>query len=490
MQLQVNKGRWPDDLSGGVLAPAGYATRRLRLHTLIQLRWLAVAGQTVAVLVVGLFMRFELPMEACFAVIALSAALNLFLKLRFPPTLRLKHGWATLLLAYDILQVGALLYLTGGLENPFCFLILVPVIVSASTLEPRHTIILGAVALAVSTTLALPVHFPLPGWETPTFAHFDLPEIYIWGIWTALACALVFMGIYAFRVAEEARQLADALTATELVLAREQHLTAIDGLAAAAAHELGTPLATIALVATELERALPPDGPLSPDIALLKSQAQRCREILGKLTSLSLEADWHHARHPLSALLEEVVEPHRALGFNIRVDLLPGPGPEPSAVRNPAILYGLGNLVENAVDFAESLVSVSARWTDATVTITIMDDGPGFADEIIDHIGEPYVTTRRTEDGEEGGSAGGLGLGFFIAKTLLERTGGRLELSNRSPPQTGAIIRIHWPREALANPAEAVRHQERSGSSISWRTPRKPLFGRHHGRGRFERLAG
>jgi two-component system sensor histidine kinase RegB len=488
MQLQPSIPRFPEAMPGSVLAPTGFATRRLKLHTLIQLRWLAVTGQTIAVLVVALFMRFDLPVASCFAIILLSAGLNLFLKVQYPATLRLKHGWATLLLAYDIVQVGALLFLTGGLENPFCFLILVPVIVSATTLEPRHTVILGAVALAVTSALALPVHFPLPWWTT--FEPFNLPPFYVAGIWTALACALLFMGFYAFRVAEESRQLSDALAATELVLAREQHLTAIDGLAAAAAHELGTPLATIALVSTEIERALPPDSPLASDVALLKSQAQRCREILGKLTSLSLEADWRDARHPLSALLEEVVEPHRALGFNIRVELLPGPGPEPTAARNPAILYGLGNLVENAVDFAENLVEVSARWTDEMVTITVMDDGPGFADEIIDHIGEPYVTTRRTaEEGTEE-SAGGLGLGFFIAKTLIERTGGELELSNRSPPQSGAIIRIRWPRGALANPAEAVRDQELSGSAISWRSPRKPLFGRHHGRGRFARLTG
>ncbi len=488
MQLQPTKSRWPDIEGGTVLAPTGFATRRLKLHTLIQLRWLAVTGQTIAVLVVAVFMHFDLPIALCLLVIALSAALNVFLKVRYPATLRLRHSGATLLLAYDIVQVGTLLFLTGGLENPFCFLILVPVIVSATTLEPRHTLILGTVALLVTSLLALPVHFPLP-W-LPTFGPFNLPPFYVGGIWTALGCALVFMGFYAFRVSEESRQLAEALTATELVLAREQHLTAIDGLAAAAAHELGTPLATIALVANEIQRALPDDSPLGSDVALLKSQAQRCREILGKLTSLSLHADWHDARHPLSALLEEVVEPHRNLGFNVRVNLIPGPGGEPNAARNPAILYGLGNLVENAVDFAENLVEISARWTDETVTITVMDDGPGFADEIIDHIGEPYVTTRRTAEGGTEESAGGLGLGFFIAKTLLERTGGELELSNRSPPQSGAIIRIRWPRGALANPAEAVRDAERSGSAISWRSPRKPLFGRQHGRGRFARLTG
>ncbi len=430
---------------------ADFAARRLKLDTLVRLRWLAVAGQTITVLIVAYMLRFPLPIGLCFGLIALSAWLNLFLKIRYPSSLRLHGGTAILLLAYDVVQLGGLLYLTGGLQNPFAILMLVPVMVSATTLAPRLTITLGALVLALVSLLAF-VHMPLP-WHAGE--RLELPLLYVGGVWMALASAVVFMGVYAFRVAEEARQLADALTATELVLAREQHLSALDGLAAAAAHELGTPLATIALVAKELQHTLAAGSPLAEAIALLRSQTQRCRDILGKLTSLSEGGDQLLDRVPLSLLIEEVVAPHREVGIPIEVALSGEGGAEPVGRRNPAIHYGLGNLVENAVDFAEEKVTVEAVWSADALTLTIMDDGPGFAPEVIDHIGEPYVTTRAPSSGDA--EAGGLGLGFFIAKTLLERNGGTLTLSNRTPPAHGAVVRIVWPRAAMDDAAKTGR---------------------------------
>ena len=418
---------------------------------------------------------YPLPIGWCFALVALSAWLNLFLKVRFPASLRLRHTPAALLLGYDVLQLAGLLYLTGGLENPFSILLLVPVMVSATTLSPKHTIVLGLLVILLSSGLVLD-HFPLP-W--PPGERLDYPITYLVGAWIALVCALTFMGIYAFRVAEEARQLSDALSATELVLAREQHLSALDGLAAAAAHELGTPLATIALVAKELEREIPPGSPHGEDIALLRSQVQRCREILGRLTSLSSETDWRLARQPVSVLLAELTEPYVAGGVAVRVTIERGAGPEPVGRRNPAILYGLGNLIENAVDFARSSVDVTAAWTAGLVTITIADDGPGFSADIIGHIGEPYVTTRSPPGSEDkpDHETGGLGLGFFIAKTLLERTGARLELSNHSPPHQGAIVRIRWPRaayEASSESAGATAESVDSGPP-PWRSVPKTI---------------
>ncbi|MCX5513522.1 two-component sensor histidine kinase [Kaistia algarum] len=418
---------------------------RLKLDTLVRLRWMAVAGQTVAVVLVSFWFGFAMPIGLCLAAIALSAWLNLFLKVRYPSSLRLRGQTAVLLLAYDLLQLSALLYLTGGLQNPFSILILVPVMVSATALSPHLTVSLGCLAIAAVSVLAL-WHLPLP-WHAAE--PIVLPMLYISGVWMALVSAVLFMGVYAFRVAEESRQLADALAATELVLAREQHLSALDGLAAAAAHELGTPLATIALVSKELERELPKDSPYAEDVALLRSQSQRCRDILGKLTSLSTQTDKMLDRFPISHLLAEVTEPHQGAGVEIDVDLS-GSGPEPVGRRNPAVLYGVGNLLENAVDFANSKVEIVAKWDETSVSLVIADDGPGFAPDVIDHIGEPYVTTRsRNDDAGEDHEAGGLGLGFFIAKTLLERSQARVELSNRAAPAHGAVVRILWPREAM-----------------------------------------
>ena len=418
--------------------------KRLRLETLTRLRWLAVAGQSAAVLGVHYGLGFRLPLLPCFSAIALSAGLNLALRLRYPASLRLQSHQATLLLAYDILQLAALLYLTGGLQNPFAFLFLVPVIVSATALPPRHTIGLGLLALLAATIIA-ELHRTLP-W-TPGY-RLEFPPTYVAGMWIALACTLAFMGVYAWRVAEEARQLSEALAASELVLAREQHLSALDGLAAAAAHELGTPLGTIALVAKELQRALPPGTPEGDDVALLMEQIGRCRSILGTLTSLSSQGDVIVGRMPLSQLIEEVVEPHRNFGVTIDVRRQ-GEGPEPIGTRNPAILYGLGNLVENAVDFARSGVTLSATWDRQTVSVVIQDDGPGFSAEIMDRIGEPYVTTRGRDRERPSGEHGGMGLGFFIAKTLLERTGANVAFGNRPAPETGAVVTVVWPRRAM-----------------------------------------
>jgi len=431
----------------------------LRLDTLVRLRWLAIIGQAATVLVVNVGLRFPLPLGFCFMLIALSAWLNIIIRIRYPANLRLGNVPAVALLAYDILQLGGLLYLTGGLDNPFSILLLVPVIISATTLAPQATVVLGLMVVGMASLLAI-VHWPLP-WHPDRVL--SIPLAYSAGTWVALVLSCVFSGIYTFRVAEEARQLAKALTATELVLAREQHLYALDGLAAAAAHQLGTPLATIALVVRELEHATAPGDPHSEDIALLKSQVKRCRDILAKLTSLPGEGDDHHlARLPLSHLLEEVAEPYRAFPTEIVIKPGVGGGAEPVGRRNPAIVHGLGNLVENAVDFARSRVEVASAWDAERVSVIISDDGPGFASGIIARIGEPYVTTRaRTGDGRADHEAGGLGLGFFIAKTLLERTGARVRLANREAPESGAVITVEWPRTRMdAELAEATAAAE------------------------------
>jgi two-component system, sensor histidine kinase RegB len=426
----------------------------IRLRTLVRLRWLAVIGQTVTVLFVSLGLGYSLPFGACLGVIALSGWLNVFLSLRWRSSQMLSSRAAGLLLAYDVVQLAALLYLTGGLDNPFAFLFLVPVTVSATSLSLRWTVGLGLMALAFSFLLSFN-HFPLP-WETA--GAFSLPATYLAGFWIAIACGTAFSAIYARRMAEEAQTMSAALSATEMVLAREQRLSALDGLAAAAAHELGTPLATIALVAKELKRELPGESPHSEDIDLLISQAARCREILSRLSNREQAEDSIYGQVKLSSLLEDLVAPLRGSDVTIEVDAGPDgvAAPEPVLLRNPGLAYGLANILENAIDFAEARVTVRARWTPAAVTLHVTDDGPGFNGFIFDRLGDPFVTTRPGYDGPSlGGEAAirdgheGMGLGLFIAKTLLERSGANVALANRTPPARGADVRLSWPRASL-----------------------------------------
>jgi two-component system, sensor histidine kinase RegB len=426
--------------------------RNVRLDTLVRLRWLAVLGQFGAVLVVHFGLEFEVPIWACLAVIALSALLNVALRIGFRETQWLEPDRAAWLLGFDIAELAALLYLTGGLENPFAYLLLGPVLISATALPPRMTLLIGTFAMVCATVLVF-VHYDLP-WDNED--PLQLPEIYMVGVWLSILLAIGYIGVYTWQIAEEARQLSDALAATELVLAREQHLSQLDGLAAAAAHELGTPLSTITVVVREIERALDPKSPHAEDVKLLREQAQRCREILAKITELPTGEPFD--RTPLSALIEEAVAPHRNFGIAIGVTLPPDRSDEPSGARNPAIRYGLGNLIENAVDFAHRRVEIFAQWTDDEVSIIISDDGPGIAPEIIDRLGAPYVTHRRPGPrGPEGDEDAmfGLGLGFFIAKTLLERSGAKLSLTNQAPPLHGATISVTWSRADFERPLVA-----------------------------------
>lgn len=423
--------------------------RNVRLDTLLRLRWLSIIGQTIAVLVVYYGLDFPLPIWACLAVIALSAWLNVALRVRFSLSQRLEPDRAGWLLAFDIAELAVLLFLTGGLENPFSFLFLAPVLLSATALPPRVTLMLGGFAIACATVLVF-VHYPLP-WDPDD--PLELPAIYMSGVWFSIVLAIGFISLYAWQLTEEGRQLAEALAATELVLAREQHLSQLDGLAAAAAHELGTPLATISVIATELTRAIAPDSPHADDVKLLREQAQRCRAIMAKLTELPSGEPFDHL--PLSALLEEVVAPHRNFGVSIDVALAQDPQP-PVGARNPAILYGLGNLLENAVDFAHERVEVTADWSGKDVAVTISDDGPGFAPEIMDRIGEPYVRSSRRRRLSAAGETTGLGLGFFIAKTLLERSGATLDFENREFPDRGAVVRVRWERSTFERPLGAA----------------------------------
>jgi two-component system sensor histidine kinase RegB len=418
----------------------GRRARRLRVDTLVRLRWLAVAGQSAAVLATFYGLGFPLPLGLCFLAIAASAWLNIGLRVRFPVSHRLEDTAALVLLSYDVLQLSSLLYLTGGLENPFAMLFLAPVMIAAVSLTSRATLLLGILIVLAASFLAF-FHLPLP-WQPNE--SLSLPILYLAGIWLAIVLGAAFIGIYAARVSEEARRLSDALAATELVLAREQHLTQLDGLAAAAAHELGTPLATITLVVKDLVKMLPGEGLIGEDVALLAQEVQRCRTILGKLASLGDEGAEMLDQMTVSHLVEEVVEPQRNFGVELDIDNA-GEGAEPICRRNPGILYGLGNLVENAMDFAKSRVRIEMRWTQDQVRITIEDNGPGFLPDVLIRLGEPYISTKGPERRSKS-EDGGLGLGLFIAKTLLERSGATVAMANVPQPGRGARVVVIWPR--------------------------------------------
>jgi two-component system sensor histidine kinase RegB len=429
---------------------------QLRLHTIVRLRWLGVLGQLAAIAVVALVLDFRLPVGWCLFLTACSAWLNVFLAVRFPARHRLSARLATLLLAYDIVQLGALLYFTGGIQNPFTMLLVVPVTVSAATLPPRHTTALAVLAALAAGVLTM-THYPLPWHQAEPLEH---PLLYNVGIFIAVIATMLFMALYARRLTRESKLMSAALTATELVLAREQKLHALDGLAAAAAHELGTPLSTIVLVTKEMQAGLPKDSLMAEDIELLRQQALRCREILQKLTKHPTEQDPLHGNISLQEMLEEAAAPYMNDGKPIHIFVHPASGTtetlqdQPLSARRPGVLYGIGNLVENAIDFAQRRVDLTGQWDQATVSVTLTDDGPGFAPEIIDSLGEPYVTSRPMGPRRTGGKAGGLGLGFFIAKTLLERSGARVTLENKQAPQKGAIVRLVWPRDAFVAGAQ------------------------------------
>src|SRR3954466_4450414 len=383
--------------------------RYVRLDTILRLRWLAALGQLAAIFVVAQGLDFDVPIIPCVAIVGLSTIANLVLQIAFNPMQRLEPVYAAALLALNIVELAALLFLTGGLQNPFSFLFLAPVLISATALPIRLTIALGMLAVACASALVF-FHLPLP-WDSDD--PLVLPPIYLFGVWLSIVVAIGVTSLYSFQVTEEARQLSDALAATELVLTREQLLTQLDGLAAAAAHELGTPLSTIFLISRELENTLRDGSPIAGDIKTLREQAQRCRDILAKITQLS-STGAPFDRMPLSTLTEEIVAPHRDFGVTIKVRIAVAGASEPVGTRNPAILYGVGNIVENAVDFARTTVELNAWWNNDTVEIVISDDGPGIAPDMLKRIGEPYLSRRRSAD-EANRDRAGLGLGIFIA---------------------------------------------------------------------------
>lgn len=429
-------------------AAGGSGEPRVRLRTLTLIRWMAVVGQAFTIILVHVSLGFELPLVPLLGAVLLSALINLALSLQSTATTRLTERYAALLLGYDTVQLTFLLALTGGLQNPFAVLLLVPVTISATILSLRTTVVLCLLVIAELTLLAaFPTELP---WRD---GGLMLPHLYIVAHWIALVLATALITGYAWRVADEARRMSDALAATHMALAREQQFSALGGLAAAAAHELGSPLATIAVTARELARAVPSDSPLAEDIAELVSQSQRCRTILASLGQRRQEQEHvPFTRVPLSHLLESLGHTYRRaeIELDIAVEGARAGGPaEPVVAPVPELTHGLANLIDNAIQFAERTVEITVVLAGERVAVRIEDDGPGFPPEILEELGEPYVSTRH--------GAGGLGLGVFIAQTLLARTGATLQFANR---RKGAQVIVTWDRARLAQFAvEGGQHE-------------------------------
>ncbi|HEY1710993.1 MAG TPA: ActS/PrrB/RegB family redox-sensitive histidine kinase [Rhizomicrobium sp.] len=438
-------------LWGAVRAPI--ARGRVRLRTLSNLRWLAVAGQAMALFIVYFGLGYKLPIVLCAGTIATSVALNVGLAIRYAPAHRLLNWEATIYLGFDILQLAVLLYLTGGILNPFALMFLAPVVIAAATLNLGNTLILAALAFVSVSVIAI-FHRPLPWEPGPAFT---LPELYVAGIWSSLVIGIGFTSVYAWRIASEAARMSAGLAATQLALSREHRLSSIGALATAAAHELGTPLGTIAVVSRELERALPEGSAEREDATLLREQAERCRAILTKLARPEDAVLRATECIPIGALLDDIAGQYRGEDVAIVVEIASQnrSEPQPKVWRAPELLHGFANIIENASDFAKTKVTIRASWSTSYLEISVQDDGPGFAPEIFERIGEPYITSRPGHyalGGTELAPGGldrheGMGLGFFIAKTLLEQLGGTMTARNLE--RGGAYITARWARGAI-----------------------------------------
>ena len=423
----------------------------VRLRTLVILRWFAIAGQMGAILVAYLY--FDIRFDIGLAVMTVGASVvgNLIFAVIYPGNKRLAEHEAMLMIVFDILQLGLLLYITGGLTNPFALLLLAPVSIAASVLRLASMTLLAALSILVISFLS-EFNLPLILSSGDTLI---LPDIFVFGFWIALVIGVVFLAAYARRVTNEMHLMNEALLATQLALSREQKLTDLGGVVAAAAHELGTPLATIKLVSGELLEELGDRPDLVEDVTLIRDQSDRCRDILRSMGRAGKE-DLHLRKAPVEAVVREAAEPHIDRGKSVIFEVAPAQDADPrqpEIFRRPEIVHGLRNLIQNAVDFAHQSVEVEVAWSDNNITIRIEDDGKGYPQSVFGRIGDPFVRSRRQgEDQRRRPGYEGMGLGLFIAKTLLERSGAKLSFANAAAmdgKDGGAVVMVSWPRDRI-----------------------------------------
>jgi len=403
-------------------------------NTLTILRYIAIFGQFIAINIVFYYLKLEFPINESFVIIFLGVLTNLFLQFKVKVN-QLKDTYASFFLLYDLIQLSILLYLTGGILNPFSFLLIIPAIVSSTFLSMGTTIILSVIT---SFMLFLLTHFylPLPGMDTITF---NVPNFYKFGIFISILIGLVFLSYFGIRFSGETKKRSEALYRLQEVIAKEYELESLGGQAAAAAHSLGTPLATISVVAKELKKEIGDDKEISKDIDLLISQSKRCSEILKKISRKQIQEDIFLSSIKLEDLLEEIIDSFKETSskkIELNVD---SDQNKINIQRSPEIIYGLRNFIGNAVKFSESKVKIDLKSDQKVIEIKINDDGPGIPEDIINKIGEPYIKSKSKELSFKSG----LGLGTFLGKTLLERQNAKL-LFNRNKELGGALVIISW----------------------------------------------
>lgn len=438
----LGAGGHRSDTPGAGAAQGRAPARRLSTRALVLLRAAYALGQIIVLLMAWRVLGWPLAPAPCFGLIGASVATNLITALSAGGRPEARPWEITALLAFDVAQTTVLLYLAGGVVNPFALLLIAPVTVAGGALPPRRA--LGVCVLAMIGSLSLAMEPPPPGAAVAAVA--DLRP-YRLAHSAALIVAMLFAGGYASWSSANGARRELALRVTESVLAREQRLSALGALSAAVAHELGTPLATMTIVATEMAREAP-EGPLRDDARLMVEQAKRCREILRRLAETPDQGDTVHERMSLLRFVSEIVEPY-ASAVDVRVEALVTGAPgvsAPDVRRRPEAMHAISAIVENAYDFAQSEILVSARFDAAHVSVEVRDDGPGFTPAILSRLGEPYVTSRPAAEGSRTGHIG-MGLGFFIAKTLLERSGAQVSCVN--DPRGGAVVTARWPRSEM-----------------------------------------
>lgn len=420
----------------------------VRLRTLLRVRWFAIVGQSAAILAAVQVYGLQIQTGYAVAVIGLAIIANLYFTAVYPKNKRLSETEAYFMLIIDIFQLTLLLYVTGGIVNPFAVLILAPVTIAATVLQLRNTLTIGVVAV---TLISLISRYSQPI-ATADGVVLTLPPLIQFGFWAALVIGIAFIAVYARQVTMEMHAMSEALLATQLALAREQKLTDLGGVVAAAAHELGTPLSTIKLISSELMEEFKEDTEHYEDLALIGNQTDRCRDILRSMGRAGKD-DLHMRHAPLETVVREAAEPHLNRGKDVIFHVAPAEDDaldQPSIPRRPEIVHGLRNLIQNAVDFAESTVQINVTWGHDMINVRIMDDGKGFPASVLPRIGDPFV--RRKKQANDRPGYEGMGLGMFIAKTLLERSGATLTFANtrtktQAHPLRGALISVRWPRD-------------------------------------------
>ena len=409
--------------------------------TLTILRYIAIIGQFIAINIVFFYLNLEFPIEASLIVIFIGLLTNLYLQLKVKAN-QLKDTYASLFLLYDLFQLAILLYLTGGIFNPFSILLIIPAIVSSTFLSMGTTIILGFITSLILFTLTH-YYLPLPGLSAE---NFNVPSFYKFGILISILIGLIFLSYFGIRFAGETKKRSEALNKLQEVIAKEYELESLGGQAAAAAHSLGTPLATIAVVAKELKKEIGDNKDISKDIDLLISQTKRCSEILKQISKKQIEEDIFLSSIKLEDLLEEIIYSFKETSSK-KIELVSNEDKNKINIeRTPEIIYGLRNFIGNAVKFSKSRVKINLMSDLEKIEIKINDDGPGIPDDIIKKIGEPYIKSKSTELN----SNSGLGLGTFLGKTLLEKQGAKL-LFRRNNDLGGALVVISWNPKNLVN---------------------------------------